>query len=66
MSKCTSLLGHSYQARYDTTPPENIFDGKIKTSVGGMLGVIEAMTKHIYVCDVCTRCGHVVKREDKK
>lgn len=55
-------IGHcNFIPRYDRIPPQRTGD---LLADGMMLNSeIEARTKRIYVCDVCTRCGKVIKRE---
>ena len=66
MTKCTSRWGHSYQARYDMIPDTKIIDSVTECPVSGFLKIMEAFKTHIYVHDICTRCGDVIKREDGK
>ena len=59
--KCSSWLGHKFEARYSITNPalrELIARAaKIDTFYP------ESMQDKEYVCDICTRCGHVVERK---
>lgn len=64
--KCTSWLGHRFEARYSTVaPPDSIsevmasLDGN--TAYAGKL-ILDGLTSHHYAGDVCTRCGYVVNR----
>lgn len=56
-----SFMGHhNFQPRYDVTPPATLeFQGS--SIVGERLA--SSLSKRTYVCDVCTRCGAIVKRE---
>lgn len=62
MNKLCTWFGHKYRARHDEhLPPELV--GRIK-SVDGYEGTrqLQLLRMNVYVCDVCTRCGHVVVR----
>ncbi len=57
--KCTSMLGHKYEGRYDEEP------NAIKlTSIEGCSvdGLRKLMIRKVYVRDVCTRCGRTIER----
>lgn len=55
------LIGScKFEPRYDRIPPERI--GHLDTTVGGAEVLFKAMTKEVYVGDVCVRCGKTVKR----
>lgn len=51
-----------FEARYDTIPPPPSACAGLKTSVGGADVFIRALTKTVYVRDVCIRCGKTVER----
>ena len=55
--KCTSWLGHKFEARYDSEFPDQ--HSKMSNVTAGML---HALRKQTYVKDICVRCGEVVKR----
>lgn len=63
MTTCASFLGHKYRPRYDRIPPHPESFCFESASIGAIERFIEAMTKTIYVRDVCVRCGHVIERE---
>jgi hypothetical protein len=52
--------GCKFEGRFDSVPPEKIND--IRTTVDGALRFVAAMTKKIYVHDICVRCGKIIKR----
>lgn len=58
--KCTSWLGHRFEARYSVSNPalEALIRTSDKIDVGGT--TIVAMQNKTYVLDICTRCGCVV------
>lgn len=62
MSKC------NFEPRYDAFPPENFDPTKLSVLTLGfdedISDIIAALTKEIYVCDVCTGCGKVTKRPE--
>lgn len=64
MQKCRSWLGHRYRARWDTRPGIGRINIEGNTTADALARVIEAYRIETYICDVCTRCGHVIKREE--
>lgn len=54
--------GCKFEARYDRIPPSEKFADGVSWSIEATK-LIERSTKRLYVADVCTRCGKVVKRE---
>jgi hypothetical protein len=54
--KCTSWLGHKYEARYSKTFPNGQFQME-----GGSVRALEATKNVTYERDICVRCGHVVE-----
>lgn len=60
--KCTSWLGHKFEARYSYSPVA----GKYNVE-GGSSAHIQAMAdkmrQQTYQHDICVRCGHVVPRQ---
>lgn len=59
------LLGHTYVAHYDVAKGSPQFNQNV-TEISGTADAVERfrpVTK-TYICSVCTRCGHVLKRED--
>lgn len=62
MSRCTHWHdGHKFEPRYDTTPPKPNEIGRIEGYALDRL--VNALATKVYVCDVCVRCGVVVKRQ---
>lgn len=57
--KCTSWLGHKFEARYTLTPPE---PQRLNGTNGGVARYIASMTKRTYERDICVRCGMVVPK----
>lgn len=57
--------GCKFEARYDVIPPEGF--GMYDCGVVQFLlpHEIETRTKHIYVCDVCVRCGKAIERGER-
>ena len=55
--------GCHFVARYDEIPPSFETLEGMKTTVHGAEMTFRALTKTIYVKDVCTRCGKDVKRQ---
>lgn len=60
--KCTSWLGHRYEARYSKTPstgwPKFNAEGK------GMAELILDATRTVtYERDICIRCGHTIEKQ---
>jgi len=54
------LFGHDYQPRYSTGPGD--FTG-MKGSLHACRTMMEEAKSKTYVCDVCTRCGKVIKHD---
>lgn len=53
------ILGHKYEARYDTTPTGWNVNAR-SISPQDVLAIIDANSVKTYRGDVCTRCGHIV------
>ena len=49
--------GCNFRPRYDTFPPDANQIEHVHGPVGAVEIYIKALTKQIYVCDVCTKCG---------
>jgi hypothetical protein len=54
--------GCNFEARYDRIPPDRTGDFFFDQM---LVSEIQARTKRVYVCDVCTRCGQTIKRDAK-
>jgi hypothetical protein len=56
---------HSFVPRYDEIPPsaEDIQEICFYTSRSDIETFFPLLTKRIYVGDICTWCGHFVRRE---
>lgn len=55
--------GCRFEPRYDKSPPQT---GGMEFEGGGLEPILEALRKVTYVADVCTTCGKVVSRLDKR
>lgn len=64
MSWLCKVAGHSFEARYDKGASE--LEGEVKATRTTLIGMAEAYRKFTYRCDVCTRCGMVVNRQEGK
>lgn len=59
--KCTSWLGHKFEARYSEKMPDQSLEFEKAT-----VAAIKAFKTITYECDICVRCGHVIDhRADK-
>jgi hypothetical protein len=77
MEDCCGMMGHwfghNFEARYDVhekgeqDPIVGMFNhATYESTAEGIKSVVpEKFKKRTYVHDVCTRCGLVVKREQK-
>jgi len=54
------IFGHNYQARYTTGPGD--FSG-MEGSLHACLTMMEEAKSKTYECDICSRCGKVVKND---
>jgi hypothetical protein len=63
MGKCTSWLGHKFEARYSSRPT-TLASPKMQELFWLSMDDRKRLTQPIrtYECDVCTRCGHVVQK----
>lgn len=52
---------HKYEPRYDMQPPNRI--GDYEGCASGLEDTIKALTKKIYVHDICVKCGNIIKAE---
>lgn len=62
--KCKSIFGHRYRPRYDSSPaPQAVYDelNASKISVRAAAKLIDSMRTVTYICDVCSRCGDIVR-----
>lgn len=59
--KCTSWLGHKFQARYSTTNPALLKLIERSSEVELHPYAMTKMREERYECDVCVRCGTVVR-----
>lgn len=59
--KCKSWLGHKFEARYSTTNPSLLRLIERSSSVELHPYAITKMREETYECDVCVRCGQVVR-----
>jgi hypothetical protein len=60
VNRCSSWLGHKFEARYDIRPQiGGNFEGVSSVDV---VAVVNAQAKRDYVRDVCIRCGATVER----
>lgn len=56
------IFGHAFSFRYDALPPEDTPSGTFNFT-SEAVEMAQMLTKQVYVCDVCTRCGAMSKRE---
>ena len=60
MDKCISFWGHNFEARYHSEPVSA--EASLKNADTYDLKMyFDHNTKKTYVCDVCTRCGKVIR-----
>lgn len=65
MSWLCKVAGHSFSPRYDEGEPSRF--GEVSgISPWHMVKLIESTKAKTYRCDVCTRCGMVVNRQEGK
>lgn len=64
MSDCARfgklLGGCKFVARYDSEPKDI---GQYNGSISAFRELAEAMTKKVYVKDICVRCGKTIERK---
>ena len=58
--KCTSWLGHKFEARYQKSAAKTPSIGEAR---GNIVEILEAFRDVTYVHDICVRCGEIVRRE---
>lgn len=59
MLPCMDWRGHKFQPRYDEEPlPFEVEE------CANITQFVKAYTKRTYVCDVCVRCGEIIKRPE--
>lgn len=58
--KCTSWLGHKFEARYQKSAARTPAIGEVR---GDIVGILETLRDETYVHDICVRCGEIVRRE---
>lgn len=61
--KCSSWLGHKFEARYSNQNPALI--KLLDNAVGGLElhpFAMKAMREETYECDICVRCGFKVMK----
>ncbi|VBB10645.1 hypothetical protein [Burkholderia stabilis] len=68
LSHCPGNIfgAHRFEPRYDERPSEpvsTLFDGMVRVSARTAGNMIDGNAIRTYVCDVCVRCGAMVKRE---
>lgn len=61
--KCTSWRGHKFEGRFSSEPAGNLEVDRGTYRAVQLLA--DFSTKRTYECDVCVRCGHVVKPPSK-
>lgn len=59
--KCTSWLGHKFEARYSRYLPDGLAAGDYEGTEAGLREYMETIKTVTYECDVCVRCGQVVR-----
>lgn len=61
--KCTSWLGHKYQARYSLSGAPALTDEEAMFAWSfDYAEILSQKRAKTYECDVCVRCGHVVQK----
>lgn len=60
------LFGHKFSARYSYGAPK--FPGELNGEITamGLARVLEASKPKTYECDVCERCGTIVKKDEEQ
>lgn len=59
--KCTSWLGHRFEGRFSSKVPDNWGGSSFDGTASGYAKMADAVRENTYECDVCVRCGHVVR-----
>lgn len=65
MSWLCKVAGHSFEARYDSVPRSRGFSAE-RLSSSDLKRILDSQQERTYRCDVCTRCGIVVNRQEGK
>lgn len=63
MTKCLSIFGHKFVARYSYAAPAITKLGEVWDADATAV-ILNALSAKTYKGDVCTRCGAVVNREN--
>ena len=58
--KCTSIFGHSYEPRYDLG--ESKWPTGFRAEYVNVEAILNKFRTKTYVCDICVKCGHVIKK----
>jgi hypothetical protein len=64
MGLICAIVGHKYEARYSNySGPPTLTDKSPRFTAGEYSQLLEASKerKEVYICDVCTRCGTVLR-----
>ena len=59
-----SAYCHKFEPRYDEDMPKGITSLADEMLRMGCVGDVLKLKKRTYVCDVCMKCGAVVRREE--
>ena len=61
MSKCTSLFGHKFEARYDLSACKSVPEiiGEFANYTGPLSHILEKSRSRTYIHDVCIRWGEI-------
>jgi hypothetical protein len=62
--KCTSWLGHRFEARYDSGAAETVSlsdIGVVKMTETAYLELMRLRRGETYIHDICVHCGHVIE-----
>lgn len=66
MSWLCKVAGHSFEARYDTGPEAFKPNNSRLITEWALYEIAQKLQTKTYNCDVCTRCGMVVNRQEGK
>ena len=61
--KCTSWLGHKFEARYSYNWPDGRYEATLSGAPRDVEVMVRAQQDKTYERDICVRCGHVIERK---
>lgn len=56
------IRGCNFEPRFDTQPPNNL--EQLQGSTHAVVTFMELASQKTYVGDVCTSCGHFIRRKE--